>query len=116
MLVRLFGISIISFRLLGLPPGNIADILWDAGGFVDPADKARIEADLGLDKPIPVQYALWIGGLFHGGLGFFYPTQRAAVQEVAPPVSITAPPPAPAPGLFGVVSRAARRAPRGAPR
>jgi len=31
------------FRLV---PGNIADILFDAGGFVDPADKARIEAEL----------------------------------------------------------------------
>ena len=66
MLVTLFGISIIIFMLLRLTPGNIADILFDAGGFVDPADKARIEADLGLDKPIPVQYARWIGGLLQG--------------------------------------------------
>ena len=57
MLLTLFGISVIIFVLLRLTPGNIADILFDAGGFVDPADKARIEAELGLDKPIPVQYA-----------------------------------------------------------
>ena len=57
MLLTLFGISVIIFMLLRLTPGNIADILFDAGGFVDPADKARIEADLGLDKPMPVQYA-----------------------------------------------------------
>ena len=56
MLLTLFGISVIIFMLLRLTPGNIADILFDAGGFVDPADKARIEAELGLDKPIPVQY------------------------------------------------------------
>src|SRR5260370_14454300 len=112
MLVTLFGISIIIFMLLRLTPGNIADILFDAGGFVAPADKARIEADLGLDKPIPVQYALWIGGVFHGGLGFFYPTQRAAVQGVAPRVSITAPAAGLAPalsGLVGVPPRGARR-------
>src|SRR2546430_15649212 len=89
MLLTLFGISIIIFMLLRLTPGNIADILFDAGGFVDPADKARIEADLGLDKPIPVQYAVWIGGVGRGGLGFFYPTEAAADQGVCPPAPIT---------------------------
>ncbi len=90
MLVTLFGISIIIFMLLRLTPGNIADILFDAGGFVDPADKARIEADLGLDKPIPVQYAVWIGGLVRGDLGFSYQTERPAIQEIAPRIPITA--------------------------
>ena len=90
MLVTLFGISIIIFMLLRLTPGNIADILFDAGGFVDPADKARIEADLGLDKPIPVQYAVWIGGLMRGDLGFSYQTERPAIKEIAPRIPITA--------------------------
>ncbi len=90
MLVTLFGISIIIFMLLRLTPGNIADILFDAGGFVDPADKARIEADLGLDKPIPVQYAVWIGGLLRGDLGMSYQTERPALQEIAPRIPITA--------------------------
>jgi len=90
MLVTLFGISVIIFMLLRLTPGNIADILFDAGGFVDPADKARIEADLGLDKPIPVQYAVWIGGLMRGDLGFSYQTERPAIQEIAPRIPITA--------------------------
>jgi peptide/nickel transport system permease protein len=90
MLVTLFGISVIIFVLLRLTPGNIADILFDAGGFVDPADKARIEADLGLDKPIPVQYAVWVGGLLRGDLGFSYQTERPAIQEIAPRIPITA--------------------------
>jgi peptide/nickel transport system permease protein len=90
MLVTLFGISIIIFMLLRLTPGNIADILFDAGGFVDPADKARIEADLGLDKPIPVQYAMWIGGLVRGDLGMSYQTERPAIREILPRIPITA--------------------------
>ena len=90
MLLTLFGISVIIFMLLRLTPGNIADILFDAGGFVDPADKARIEADLGLDKPIPVQYARWIGGLLQGDLGISYQTERPAIQEIAPRIPITA--------------------------
>src|SRR6266849_9908585 len=90
MLVTLFGISIIIFMLLRLTPGNIADILFDAGGFVDPADKARIEADLGLDKSIPVQYVTWIGGLLVGDLGMSYQTEKPALQEIAPRIPITA--------------------------
>jgi peptide/nickel transport system permease protein len=90
MVLTLFGISIIIFVLLRLTPGNIADILFDAGGFVDPADKARIEADLGLDKPIPVQYAKWIGGLLTGDLGISYQTERPAIEEIAPRIPITA--------------------------
>src|SRR3954453_20395097 len=89
MLLTLVGISIIIFMLLRLTPGNIADILFDAGGFVDPADKARIEADLGLDKPIPVQYVKWISGLLSGDLGISYQTERPAIQEIAPRIPIT---------------------------
>src|SRR3954462_6959781 len=90
MLLTLFGISIIIFMLLRLTPGNIADILFDAGGFVDPSDKKRIEAGLGLGKPIPVQYAAWIGGLLRGDLGMSYQTERPAIQEIAPRIPITA--------------------------
>ena len=42
MLVTLFGISVIIFVLLRLVPGNIVDILFDAAGFVNPAEKAQI--------------------------------------------------------------------------
>ena len=90
MLLTLFGISVIIFMLLRLTPGNIADILFDAGGFVDPADKARIEAQLGLDKPLPVQYVSWIGGLLRGDLGISYQTERPAIDEIAPRIPITA--------------------------
>src|SRR5258708_34678311 len=69
MLVTLFGISVIIFVLLRVVPGNIVDILFDAAGFVDPADKANLERELGLDQSIVVQYLHWIGGLLRGDLG-----------------------------------------------
>jgi len=90
MLVTLFGISVIIFLLLRMTPGNIADILFDAGGFVDPADKQRIEAELGLDKSIPVQYLTWVGGLLRGDLGMSYQTEKPAIEEIAPRIPITA--------------------------
>jgi len=90
MLLTLFGISVIIFLMLRLAPGNIADILFDAAGFVDPAEKAKIMEDLGLDKPLPVQYAQWIGGLLQGDLGYSYVSDRPAIREILPRIPITA--------------------------
>ena len=90
MLLTLFGISVIIFLMLRIAPGNIADILFDAAGFVDPAEKATIMKDLGLDKPIPVQYASWIGGLLQGDLGYSYVSDRPAIREILPRIPITA--------------------------
>jgi len=90
MLVTLFGISVIIFVLLRVVPGNIVDILFDAAGFVDPADKANLERELGLDQSIVVQYLHWIGGLLRGDLGFSYVSEKPALQEILPRIPITA--------------------------
>jgi peptide/nickel transport system permease protein len=90
MLATLFGISVLIFVLLRLVPGNIADILFDAAGMIDPAEKVQLEKELGLDLPIPQQYVHWIGGLLHGDLGYSYVSERPALDEIAPRVPITA--------------------------
>jgi peptide/nickel transport system permease protein len=90
MLVTLFGVSVIIFVLLRIVPGNIVDILFDAAGYVDPADKANLERDLGLDQSIVVQYLHWIGGLLHGDLGYSYVSEKPALDEILPRIPITA--------------------------
>jgi len=90
MILTLFGISVIIFVLLRLVPGNIADILFDSAGMINPAEKKQIEHELGLDRPIAVQYAQWIGGLMEGDLGYSYKSERPAIEEIAPRIPITA--------------------------
>ncbi len=90
MLVTLVGISIVIFFLLRIVPGNIVDILFDAAGFVDPADKANLERELGIDQPLVVQYLHWIGGLLRGDLGYSYVSEKPALQEILPRIPITA--------------------------
>ena len=90
MVLTLIGISIIIFVLLRLMPGNIADIMFDSAGFVDPAEKAQIEKELGLDLPIPVQYYHWIKGLLVWDLGFSFVSEMPAVDELGPRIPITA--------------------------
>jgi peptide/nickel transport system permease protein len=90
MLLTLIGMSIIIFVLLRLMPGNIADIMFDSAGFVDPAEKAAIEKELGLDLPIPVQYFHWIRGLLVWDLGYSYVSEMPAIDEIGPRIPITA--------------------------
>ena len=90
MLVTLFGISIVIFFLLRIVPGNIVDILFAAAGYVDPADKANLQKELGIDQPLVVQYLHWIGGLLHGDLGYSYVSEKPALDEILPRIPITA--------------------------
>jgi peptide/nickel transport system permease protein len=57
---------------------------------INPAEKAEIERQLGLDQPIVVQYAQWIGGLLRGDLGFSYVTEKPAIHEILPRIPVTA--------------------------
>ena len=90
MLLTLFGISVLIFTMLRIVPGNIADIVFDAAGMIDVADKVKLEKDLGLDQPIAVQYVQWINGLAHGDLGYSYVSEKPALQEILPRIPITA--------------------------
>jgi peptide/nickel transport system permease protein len=90
MLVTLFGISVIIFVLLRVVPGNIVDILFAAAGYVDPADKANLERELGLDQSIVMQYLHWIGGLLRGDFGYSYVSEKPALDEILPRIPITA--------------------------
>jgi peptide/nickel transport system permease protein len=90
MLVTLVGISIVIFFLLRIVPGNIVDILFDAAGFVDPADKANLERELGIDQPLALQYLHWIWGLLHGDLGYSYVSEKPALKEILQRIQITA--------------------------
>jgi peptide/nickel transport system permease protein len=90
MLVTLIGMSMLIFVMLRLVPGNITDIIFDSAGFVNPAQKKKIERELGLDQPIAVQYVTWIGGLMRGDLGYAYVSEKPAIDEILPRIPVTA--------------------------
>jgi peptide/nickel transport system permease protein len=90
MLLTLFGISVLIFTMLRVVPGNIADIVFNAAGMIDVAEKAKLEKELGLDQPIVVQYVQWIGGLARGDLGYSYVSEKPALEEILPRIPITA--------------------------
>jgi peptide/nickel transport system permease protein len=90
MLLTLFGMSVLIFVLLRVVPGNIVDILFDSAGMVDPAQKQRLEKELGLDQPIVTQYVSWISGLARGDLGYAFVSEKPAIEEILPRIPVTA--------------------------
>src|SRR5213075_1115668 len=63
----LFFVSVLIFGLQQLLPGDPAMAL--AGEDRDPSVIAFLREKYHLDQPLPVRYALWIGGVVHGDLG-----------------------------------------------
>jgi len=77
----LIGVTIITFVLIHIAPGGPALAL--AGEKATPAQILALTHQLGLDKPWLEQYALWLGALLHGDLGFSYLKQQPVLALVA---------------------------------
>ena len=76
----LIGVSIITFALARVIPSNAAALY--IGPKARPEDIARVTIKLGLDKPLPVQYLIYMRDLFHGDLGTSIGTKRPVLQEL----------------------------------
>lgn len=87
--LTLVGMSIVIFILLRIAPGDVVDMIFASAGYVDPAAKAEIQKELGLDQPIPVQYTRWLGEILRGDLGKSYRYDIPAWQVVRPRIPIT---------------------------
>jgi peptide/nickel transport system permease protein len=64
----IFGISVISFALIHAVPGGPLSA-YEMNPAIKPEDIARINHNLGLDRPLWQQYLIWLLGLLHGDLG-----------------------------------------------
>ena len=76
----LLGMSVIVFAVIALIPGDPATAIL--GSFATPENVARLNRELGLDRPLPVQYLTWLGGVLQGDLGQSYSLDRPVVDEV----------------------------------
>ena len=70
-----FGITLLSFGLIYIAPGDPVGIRLSAGGIAaDPQLVERMRADMGLDAPFLVQYGRWLGHFLRGDMGTSYVT------------------------------------------
>lgn len=61
--------SLIVFISIRLIPGDVIDLMLAQNHIATGPDRARIEAALGLDQPMYIQYFNWIGAALQGDLG-----------------------------------------------
>lgn len=76
----LFGVSLLLFTIVSLTPGDAARAQLPSGAPQEQVDKLRDA--LGLDEPIPVRYAVWLGNVFQGDFGRSYQHQIPAFGMV----------------------------------
>ncbi len=79
LLPTLLGVVTLVFAFLHLVPGDPVDVML--GETAQAADKVALRAELGLDRPVLVQYGAYLGGLAQGDLGRSF-SYRKPVAEV----------------------------------
>src|ERR671933_2996872 len=85
----LFGVSVVTFSLIRLVPGDPVAVVLGPDVRARPEDIAAIRAAFGLDGPPPVQYARWVGRVLTGDLGTSFRTGRSLTQELALRLPVT---------------------------
>ncbi|MDN4525686.1 nickel ABC transporter permease [Fictibacillus fluitans] len=80
LLLLLIGISFIVFLSMHIAPGDPASII--GGPTASKADIKAIQENLGLNKPILVQYWDYLKGVFTGDLGFSYQTKQSVTEAL----------------------------------
>jgi peptide/nickel transport system permease protein len=84
----LLGVSMLSFLLLYLIPGDVVDILMgqESG---DPARLAEMRRLFGIDRSLPARYAEWLGEALRGDLGRSFVTRRPVLSEILTAFPVT---------------------------
>lgn len=82
-----FFVTVIIFGLQQLLPGDAASIL--AGENQDPEVIAYLQKKMHLDEPLPVRYAYWISGVFHGDLGESMRIQQPVLDLIKEKLPVT---------------------------
>ena len=89
----LIMVSFLVFGIMRFLPGDPAIAILSGGGegSYTPEDVENVRRQLGTDKPVVVQYAVWVKGMFTGDFGnsFFFPAVTvASMVESRFPISI----------------------------
>ena len=79
----LVGVSLLTFGMVHLTPGDPAEILLRTEGIdATPQAVEELREKLGLNHPLPLQYRNWIGKVLRGDLGVSFETGLPVLQEL----------------------------------
>jgi peptide/nickel transport system permease protein len=81
--------SMIVFASIRLIPGDVIDLMLAQNDIATGQDREKIEAALGLDQPVYVQYFVWIGSVLRGDLGRSLWQNVPVTEQLAATLPIT---------------------------
>jgi peptide/nickel transport system permease protein len=85
----LFGVSVVTFALIRLVPGDPVAVVLGPDSRARPEDIAAIRAAFGLNEPPPLQYVRWMGHVLRGDLGTSFRSGRSLTEELALRLPVT---------------------------
>jgi peptide/nickel transport system permease protein len=92
-LFTLWAISVLTFMIIQLPPGDFVSTyiasVGESGGETSAATVARLRADYGLDQPMYVQYLKWLNQVLHGNLGSSFSLNRSVSDVIGDKMVLT---------------------------
>jgi dipeptide transport system permease protein len=80
VLPAFLGVTILTFALIHLIPGDPVLLIAGERG-IDPERHAELRAQMGLDRPLVVQYLDYVGGVFRGDLGTSIVSREPVIKE-----------------------------------
>lgn len=83
----LVGISLVSFLLIHLVPGDPVTAML--GTQYNEAQATEMRAKYGLDRPLPVQYAFWLGNVVTGDFGYSMHTDQPVFEAILERLPVT---------------------------
>lgn len=81
--VTFFGITVLVYILASMAPGSPVEMILAGTSNLTQDDVARLEAQMGLDQPVYVQYMIWLKNVLQGNLGVSYRTMRPVTEMLA---------------------------------
>lgn len=81
----LFGITLVTYLIVSLAPGDPVSAMIDPeqAAALGPGWMEQQRAELGLDKPLPVRYGIWMKEVVSGNLGYSYSDRQPVGDKIS---------------------------------
>lgn len=81
----LFGITLVTYLIVSLAPGDPVSAMVDPeqAAVLGPGWMEQQRAELGLDKPLPVRYGLWLKEVVTGNLGYSFSDRQPVSDKIS---------------------------------
>ncbi|HYY88529.1 MAG TPA: ABC transporter permease [Chloroflexota bacterium] len=90
MVPTLLLVSVVTFVIIQLPPGDfLTTLASESGGSIDPTAMDALRQQYGLDQPMPIQYLTWVAGFPRGDFGYSVEWKRPVGELIGSRLGFT---------------------------